>query len=112
MATVETLSPTGRGVLRLPNLRRYMAARSMTVLATEMQSVAVGWQVYDLTHDPMALGIVGLAQFLPAFLRWESQDLFVPFQSGLYPQPSAVCGRPALRAVSAKVGQHGHDTAS
>ncbi len=33
-----------------------------------MISVAVGWQVYDLTRDPMALGLVGLAQFLPAML--------------------------------------------
>jgi len=33
-----------------------------------MMSVAVGWQVYDLTQSPFALGIVGLAQFVPAFL--------------------------------------------
>lgn len=30
-----------------------------------MQSVAIGWQVYDLTHRPLDLGLVGLAQFLP-----------------------------------------------
>ena len=30
-----------------------------------MQSVAIGWQVYDLTHRPLDLGFVGLAQFLP-----------------------------------------------
>ena len=30
-----------------------------------MQSVAVGWQVYELTHRPLDLGLVGLAQFLP-----------------------------------------------
>jgi MFS family permease len=33
-----------------------------------MIGVAVGWQVYDLTHNAMALGLVGLAQFLPAML--------------------------------------------
>jgi MFS family permease len=32
-----------------------------------MQAVAVGWQVYDLTRQPMDLGLVGLVQFLPAF---------------------------------------------
>ncbi len=32
----------------------------------QMQSVAIGWQVYDLTHRPMDLGFVGLAQFVPA----------------------------------------------
>jgi MFS family permease len=35
------------------------------VASLEMQSVAVGWQVYDITHRPMDLGLVGLAQFLP-----------------------------------------------
>jgi MFS family permease len=33
-----------------------------------MQSVAIGWQVYDLTHRPLDLGFVGLAQFLPAIV--------------------------------------------
>jgi predicted MFS family arabinose efflux permease len=37
-----------------------------SVVGIQMQSVAVGWQVYDLTHRPLALGWVGLAQFLPA----------------------------------------------
>jgi hypothetical protein len=32
-----------------------------------MQAVAVGWQVYELTQRPLDLGLVGLAQFLPAF---------------------------------------------
>src|SRR5688572_19190842 len=33
-----------------------------------MQSVAVGWQVYEITRDPLHLGWVGLAQFLPLFV--------------------------------------------
>ena len=33
-----------------------------------MQSVAVGWWVYDLTRNPLALGLCGLAQFLPGIL--------------------------------------------
>ena len=33
-----------------------------------MQSVAVGWQVYEITRRPLDLGLVGLAQFLPGFL--------------------------------------------
>ena len=31
-----------------------------------MQSVAVGWQIYNLTHDPLDLGLAALAQFVPA----------------------------------------------
>jgi predicted MFS family arabinose efflux permease len=36
-------------------------------MAVHMQTVAVGWMVYDLTGDPWDLGLVGLAQFAPAF---------------------------------------------
>jgi MFS family permease len=33
-----------------------------------VQSVAVGWQLYSITHQPLALGLAGLAQFIPIFL--------------------------------------------
>ena len=42
-----------------------MLARFLTTTSSEMQSVAVGWQVYEITHRPLDLGLVGLAQFLP-----------------------------------------------
>ena len=35
-----------------------------------MQSVAVGWQVYEITKRPLDLGLVGLAQFLPGILMF------------------------------------------
>jgi MFS family permease len=50
---------------RYPNFRRYMAARVLGTLSTEMQAVAVAWQVYSITHKALDLGIVGLAQFMP-----------------------------------------------
>ena len=34
----------------------------------QIQTVAVGWQVYDLTRNPLDLGLVGLSQFLPALV--------------------------------------------
>jgi MFS family permease len=40
----------------------------MIVAAMEMQAVAVGWQVYEITKRPLDLGLVGLAQFLPGIL--------------------------------------------
>lgn len=43
-------------------------ARFLIVAAVEMQAVAVGWQVYEITKRPLDLGYVGLAQFLPSFL--------------------------------------------
>ena len=36
------------------------------VLATQMQAVIVGWQIYDLTKDPLSLGLIGLAEAIPS----------------------------------------------
>jgi MFS family permease len=49
-----------------------MTARMLATIAGEMQAVAVGWQIYGLTHRALDLGLVGLAQFLPGIL------LFLP----------------------------------
>jgi MFS family permease len=46
----------------------YWLSRLLVAFATQIISVAVGWQVYDLTRDPFDLGIVGLVQFLPLLL--------------------------------------------
>lgn len=48
--------------------RRYWAARFFTTFAVQIVSVAVGWQIYDLTRDPFDLGLVGLVQFAPSLL--------------------------------------------
>src|ERR1700689_2973964 len=51
-----------------PDFTRYQLARFVMVAAQEMQSVAVGWQVYEITKRPLDLGLVGLAQFLPGIV--------------------------------------------
>jgi MFS family permease len=53
--------------LSFRDFRFFLAMRLPTALAVQMQSVAVGWQVYDISHKPLSLGLVGLAQFLPVF---------------------------------------------
>lgn len=45
-----------------------MMARFLATVSSEMQAVAVGWQIYALTGKPLDLGLVGLAQFLPGML--------------------------------------------
>jgi MFS family permease len=50
------------------DFRLYMGARFLGSVANLMLSVAVGWEVYERTHDPFALGLVGLFQFLPAII--------------------------------------------
>ncbi|MBX3571959.1 MAG: MFS transporter [Mesorhizobium sp.] len=47
---------------------RYWTARFLITFATQVVSVAVGWQVYDLTRDPFDLGLVGIIQFAPSLL--------------------------------------------
>jgi len=47
---------------------RFWAARFLATFATQIVSVAVGWQIYDLTRDPLDLGLVGIVQFAPSLL--------------------------------------------
>jgi len=65
MDKLSSDSSSSRAAFRYPNFRLYSAARFLTTISSEMQSVAIGWQIYALTHRPMDLGFVGLAQFLP-----------------------------------------------
>ena len=57
-----------RVAFRYPNFRLFMTARFLSVFSMEMISVAVGWQIYALTHRPLDLGLVGLAQFAPGIV--------------------------------------------
>jgi MFS family permease len=57
-----------RAAFRYPNFRFFLGARFLISAASEMQAVAVAWQVFGLTHRPLDLGLVGLAQFLPGIL--------------------------------------------
>ncbi|WP_438018120.1 hypothetical protein WMF18_03135 [Sorangium sp. So ce315] len=47
------------------DVRVHAPARLLAATAYPLQSAAVGFQVHDLTHNPLALGDVGLAHFLP-----------------------------------------------
>lgn len=67
-ATTTSKSLGGRAAFHYPDFVFYETARFCIVISLEMQSVAVGWQVYQLTHRALDLGLVGLAQFLPAIL--------------------------------------------
>lgn len=51
--------------LRHPNFRRLILAYGTSTVAREAQIVVVGWQVYEQTKDPLALGLIGLAEALP-----------------------------------------------
>ena len=68
MLTSEDPRLAGRVAFAYPNFVSYTIARFFIVVSLEMQSVAVGWQVYEITKRPIDLGYVGLAQFAPGFV--------------------------------------------
>jgi MFS family permease len=46
----------------------FTSGRFLSTVAMQMQSVAIGWQIYSITNSAFALGLVGLCQFAPMFL--------------------------------------------
>jgi MFS family permease len=58
----------GLAVLLHPQFARFACCRFFTTLSWQMLAVAVSWRVYALTHDALALGFVGLSEFLPFLL--------------------------------------------
>ncbi len=58
----------GNTIFQEPSYARFWFSRISTTVAFQMASVAVGWQVYAITHSTFALGMVGLVQFLPMLL--------------------------------------------
>lgn len=51
--------------LRIKDFRRILLSHATSTVAREGQMVVVGWQVYEQTHDPLSLGLIGLAEALP-----------------------------------------------
>jgi MFS family permease len=68
MAESGNSSNAGRIAFTYPDFSLYQLARFLIVAGLEMQSVAVGWQIYEITKRPLDLGLVGLAQFSPGIL--------------------------------------------
>lgn len=51
--------------LRIPNFRWFVTSLLAMTVATQIQAVVVSWQIYELTHDPLSLGLIGLAEAVP-----------------------------------------------
>ena len=63
-------------VLRIRDFGLFLAGRFVSVLAAQMQWVAIGWYLYDLTGNPLTLAFAGLASFVPiAILTLPAGDL-------------------------------------
>ncbi|MEW5421902.1 MFS transporter [Amorphus sp. 3PC139-8] len=69
MALPPSDGPTSRfAAFQHKSFALYWAARFASTFSVQIVSVAVGWQVYDISRDPFDLGLVGLLQFAPALL--------------------------------------------
>lgn len=51
-----------------PSFTSFWTSRMLSSTSFQMLSVAIGWQIYAITHDAFSLGLVGLAQFVPMLL--------------------------------------------
>jgi len=73
--------------LRHRDFRWYIFSTFTMTLGSQLQAVVVGWQVYTITHDPLSLGLIGLAEALPFIAvalpagyvadRWNRRDVSV-----------------------------------
>jgi MFS family permease len=96
--------------LRVPAYRRYLAGNVLGTIGFQMQGVAVGWELYERTHSPLALGLVGLVQVLPVMLfflpvghlvdRYDRRRVLIVSQSVLV---LAALGLAAVSAAHASV---------
>ncbi|HZV23116.1 MAG TPA: MFS transporter, partial [Luteimonas sp.] len=62
-----TLAPEAASPLRSGGFLVLLAYRILAILSYQIVAVTVGWHIYQLTHDPLALGLVGLAEVVPYF---------------------------------------------
>jgi MFS family permease len=60
--------------LKYPEFRNYIIARFFFILVLNMQATIISWKVYDITKDPLSIGLIGAVEFAPAF--------FMAFYSG------------------------------
>lgn len=51
--------------LKIKDYRRFITAKFLLTIGIQMQSVIVGWQIYELTHDALSLGLIGISEALP-----------------------------------------------
>lgn len=63
-----TSGPTARDLLANRSVRLLLGSELLVSVATTALTTTLGWQGYQRTHDPLTLGLIGLAEFVPAFL--------------------------------------------
>lgn len=65
---MSSTAPTSKNLFVHPPFLLFFGARCFSEFSYQISAVAIGWQVYALTNSALALGLIGLAQFLPTAL--------------------------------------------
>jgi len=63
----EQIKTDPYAAMRIPEFRSLVMGRFLFIMGLRMMSTLVGWWIYNLTNAPFAIGVVGLAEFIPAF---------------------------------------------
>jgi MFS family permease len=102
------------GALRHRDFRWYILSVFTMTLGSQLQAVVVGWQVYTITHDPLSLGLIGLAAALPFIAvalpagyvadRWNRRTVSVLALAVLALGPVALLALSAADGMLARVG--------
>ena len=66
--SIDLTPPSGTRALSYKRYRYFWLAIILMTFGVQIMSVSVGWQIYDITRNPLFLGYVGLSLFLPSFL--------------------------------------------
>ena len=64
--TADPIHSSPTDALRIPAFRSLVVGRFIFIMGLRMMSTLVGWWIYNLTNAPIAIGIVGLSEFIPA----------------------------------------------
>ncbi len=72
--------------LQIKDFRRFILARTCVVIATQIQATVVGWQVYEITHDALSLGLIGMAPIFLAVGRHQKALQHLSGSDGFYPE--------------------------
>ncbi len=98
------MSDSSPSIYRARDLNLFVGSRFLSTFAIQVQSVAIGWQIYDMERTPLALGLVGLCQFPPMFLlTLPAGDITDRFNQRRVYSLAAMLQATLQRAVSAAV---------
>ncbi|HEX3074830.1 MAG TPA: MFS transporter, partial [Ignavibacteriales bacterium] len=63
----DTSKADSYAALKIKDFKWFIIARFLLTFGIQMQSVIIGWHIYEITRDPLSLGLIGIAEAVPFF---------------------------------------------